>query len=128
MLGYAGGRADLALGDVTGGVLPTGDLGYIDGEFLYLTGRRKRIAKVLGLRISLDDVERLFEDAGVTAAVDGGDRVLLFTDGPTERLESARVPVAAELGIPAALVTIRRVPALPRTANGKLDYRSLPAS
>jgi acyl-CoA synthetase (AMP-forming)/AMP-acid ligase II len=126
MLGYAGGRADLALGDVTGGVLPTGDLGYLDGEFLYLTGRRKRIAKVLGLRISLDDVERLFEDAGVTAAVDGGDRVLLFTDGPTERLESARAPVAAELGIPASLVAIRRVARLPRTSNGKLDYRALP--
>jgi acyl-CoA synthetase (AMP-forming)/AMP-acid ligase II len=127
MLGYAGGRADLALGDVTGGVLPTGDLGYLDGEFLYLTGRRKRIAKVLGLRISLDDVERLFEDAGVTAAVDGGDRVLLFTDGPTDRLESARAPVAAELGIPASLVAIRRVAQLPRTPNGKLDYRALPA-
>ena len=128
MLGYAEGRADLALGDVTGGVLATGDLGRLDGGFLYLTGRRKRIAKVLGLRISLDDVERLFEDAGVTAAVDGGDRVLLFTDGPTDRLESARGPVAAELGIPASLVTVRRVAALPRTATGKLDYRALPAS
>lgn len=128
MLGYAEGRADLALGDVTGGVLATGDLGYLDDGFLYLTGRRKRIAKVLGLRISLDDVERLFEDAGVTAAVDGGDRVLLFTDGPTDRLESARVPVASELGIPASLVAIRRVARLPRTANGKLDYRALPAS
>jgi acyl-CoA synthetase (AMP-forming)/AMP-acid ligase II len=126
MLGYAEGRADLARGDVQGGVLVTGDLGYLDDGFLYLTGRRKRIAKLLGLRISLDDVERLFEDAGVTAAVDGGDRVLLFTDGPTDRLESARVPVAAELGIPAALVAIRRVPRLPRTATGKLDYRALP--
>ena len=125
MLGYAADRAQLALGDATGGVLRTGDLGFLDEGFLYLTGRRKRIAKLLGLRISLDDVERLFEDAGLTAAVDGGDRVVLFTDGPTGRLESARAPVAAELGIPAALLAIRRVPRLPRTANGKLDYRAL---
>jgi acyl-CoA synthetase (AMP-forming)/AMP-acid ligase II len=128
MMGYAEDRADLALGDTTAGVLHTGDLGYLDGGFLYLTGRRKRIAKVLGLRISLDDVERLFEDAGVVVAVDGGDRLLLFADGPTDRIERARVPVAAELGIPASLLTVRRVQALPRTANGKLDYRSLPGS
>jgi acyl-CoA synthetase (AMP-forming)/AMP-acid ligase II len=126
MLGYAASRADLGLGDVTGGVLDTGDLGYLDDGFLYLTGRRKRIAKVLGLRLSLDDVERLFEDAGSVAAVDDGDgRVLLVTDGPVEPLELARHSVAAELGIPAALLTLRRVPRLPRTPNGKLDYRAL---
>lgn len=126
MLGYAASRADLALGDVTGGVLDTGDLGYLDDGFLYLTGRRKRIAKVLGLRLSLDDVERLFEHAGTVAATDAGDRgVLLVTDGPVEPLERARHSVAAQLGIPASLLTVRQVPRLPRTPNGKLDYRAL---
>jgi acyl-CoA synthetase (AMP-forming)/AMP-acid ligase II len=128
MMGYAEGRADLASGDTTGDVLHTGDLGYLDGGFLYLTGRRRRIAKVLGLRISLDDVERLFEDAGTVAAVDGGDRLVLFTDGSTDRLDHARIPVAAGLGIPASLLTVHRIPALPRTPNGKLDYGSLAAS
>ena len=126
MLGYAETRADLDLGDVTGGVLDTGDLGYLDGGFLYLTGRRKRIAKVLGLRLSLDDVERLFEDSGVAAAVDRGDGgVLVVTDGPVEPLERARHAVATELGIPASLLTVRQVRRLPRTPNGKLDYRAL---
>ncbi|MEV0136170.1 AMP-binding protein [Dactylosporangium sp. NPDC050688] len=125
MLGYAEDRADLALGDTNGGVLHTGDLGYLDDGFLYLTGRSKRIAKVLGVRISLDDVEWLFEDAGTVAVVDGGDRLVVFTDGPAEPVEQARVPVAAKLGIPATLLTVRAIPALPRTPNGKLDYRSL---
>jgi acyl-CoA synthetase (AMP-forming)/AMP-acid ligase II len=126
MLGYAESRGDLGLGDVTGGTLDTGDLGYLDDGFLYLTGRRKRIAKVYGLRISLDEIERLFEDAGTTAAVDGGDRgVLVFTDGLVEPLERARQPVATELGIPASLLTIRQVQRLPRTPNGKLDYPAL---
>jgi acyl-CoA synthetase (AMP-forming)/AMP-acid ligase II len=128
MMGYAEDRADLAPGNTTGGVLHTGDLGYLDRGFLYLTGRRKRIAKVLGVRISLDDVERLFEDAGTVAAVDGGDQLLLFTDGPIDRLEHARVPVAVKLGVPASLLTVRQIQALPRTPNGKLDYRSLPAN
>jgi len=126
MLGYAQQRSDLGRGDDTGGVLHTGDLGYLDQGFLYLTGRRKRIAKVLGLRLSLDDVERLFEQAGVAVAVDGGDRgVLLFTEDPPARLDAARPRVAAELGIPASMLTVRRVGQLPRTTNGKIDYRSL---
>lgn len=128
MLGYAGGRADLATGDTTGGVLRTGDLGRLDGDLLYLTGRLKRIAKVLGLRVSLDDVERLFEDAGTVAVVDGGERgMLVYTDGPVEAVEKARHSVATELGVPAGLLTVRWVPVLPRTPTGKLDYRALPS-
>lgn len=129
MLGYAESRADLALGDVTGGVFDTGDLGHLDGDFLYLTGRRNRITKVLGLRLSLDDVERLFEDAGAVttvAAIDGGDRtVLLVTDGPVEPLQRARRSVAAQLGMPVSLFEVRQVPRLPRLPNGKLDHRAL---
>ena len=126
MLGYARTRADLVLGDVTGGVLHTGDLGYLDSGFLYLTGRRKRIAKVLGLRLSLDDIERLFEPDGTVAAVDAGDDgVQLFTEEPPARLDAARSRVAAALGIPASLLTVRRVDRLPRTSNGKIDYLSL---
>ena len=109
-------------------MLRTGDLGRLDGEFLHLTGRLKRIAKVVGLRVSLDDVERLFEDAGTVAAVDAGDAgVVVFTAGPVEQVEKARHSVATELGVPASLLTIRSVPELPRTPNGKLDYRSLPS-
>jgi acyl-CoA synthetase (AMP-forming)/AMP-acid ligase II len=126
MLGYAEHRADLARGDETGGVLHTGDLGRIDDGFLHLTGRLKRIVKLLGLRVSLDDVERLFEDAATVAAVDAGDGVVVWTDGPVGTVEKARHSVATELGVPASLLTIRSVPELPRTPNGKLDYRSLP--
>jgi acyl-CoA synthetase (AMP-forming)/AMP-acid ligase II len=127
MLGYADSRTDLARGDDTGGVLHTGDLGRLDDGFLYLTGRLKRIAKLLGLRVSLDDVERLFEDAGTVAAVDAGDGgIVVYAEGPADAVEKARHPVAAELGVPASLLTVRPVPALPRTPNGKLDYRALP--
>ena len=60
MMGYAESRADLGLGDTHGDTLETGDLGYLDDEgFLFLTGRSKRIAKIAGLRISLDEVEAM---------------------------------------------------------------------
>ena len=65
MLGYATGSGDLALGDELGGVLRTGDIGYLDEDgFLFLVGRSKRIAKVFGLRINLDEVEAAMREHG----------------------------------------------------------------
>jgi acyl-CoA synthetase (AMP-forming)/AMP-acid ligase II len=126
MLGYATSRQDLALGDTTGGVLHTGDLGYLDQGFLYLTGRSKRIAKVVGLRLSLDDVERLFDHAGMVTAIDGGEQgILLYTEDDPQKVERARYPVASELGIPASLLVVRHLRELPRTPTGKIDYRAL---
>jgi len=126
MMGYADSRADLSKGDMTGGTLHTGDIGYLDTGFLYLTGRRQRIVKILGLRLSLEDVERLFEDVGVAAAIDRGDRgILLLTEEPPGGFEKVRPLVAAKLGIPASLLAIRRVRRIPRTTTGKIDYARL---
>ncbi len=72
MIGYATSRADLALGDVQGTALRTGDLGYVDADgFLFLTGRTKRIAKLAGDRVSLDEIEGLAANLGPVAAVSG---------------------------------------------------------
>ena len=58
MLGYAETPADLALGRVVGS-LRTGDVARRTADGLYeVIGRRSRFAKVFGLRIDLDEVER----------------------------------------------------------------------
>lgn len=127
MLGYAETRADLALGDVTGGRLSTGDLGYLDDEgFLFLTGRSKRIGKVFGVRISLDEVEQELRDLGAVAAVAGTDRVVVFVEtSDTAMLASQRPVAAGRLRIPAAGLELRAVEAIPLLPNGKVDYRSM---
>ena len=38
--------------------LNTGDIGYIKNNKIYITGRKKRIIKIFGIRISLDQLER----------------------------------------------------------------------
>ena len=85
MMGYAEDRADLARGDELGGVLRTGDLGRLDADGrLWITGRVKRIAKVFGLRVNLDELEAWLRgqpDAPVVAAIAGDDKLRVFVEG-----------------------------------------------
>jgi acyl-CoA synthetase (AMP-forming)/AMP-acid ligase II len=126
MLGYADGRADLAVGDITDGRILTGDLGYLDSDgFLFLTGRAKRFAKVYGLRINLDEVERRIGPAA--AAVDVGEQIVIFHEaGPGAAALPATISeVAAEYRLPSAVFISRIVEAIPRKDSGKVDYAAV---
>lgn len=140
MMGYAAGRGDLADGDRLGGRLETGDRGHLDADgFLHLAGREGRIAKPCGHRIDLDELEGLAlagrpAGAGLVAAVDGGDRVVLFleaaameADMEDSALRSWPARLAAEYGHPASAFSVRPVAALPLTGRGKIDYARLHA-
>ena len=126
MLGYAAGRADLCRGAEVD-VLDTGDLGYLREGYLYLTGRAKRIVKVLGVRTSLDDLERMVERPGHPAAVICGtdDVVHLVGAGDPAVHEQQRRQLVDSLGVPGRHVVFRHVDRLPRTPGGKVDYQSL---
>jgi len=126
MLGYATRRADLCHGAEVD-VLDTGDLGYLREGYLYLTGRTKRIVKVLGVRTSLDDLERMVERPGHPAAVICGtdDVVHLVGAGDAAVHEQQRQQLVESLGVPSLHVVFRHVDRLPRTSGGKVDYRML---
>jgi acyl-coenzyme A synthetase/AMP-(fatty) acid ligase len=126
MLGYATSRADLRRGAEVD-VLDTGDLGYLRDGFLYLTGRAKRIVKVLGIRTSLDDLERMVERPGHPAAVICGtdDVMHLVGAGDAAVHEQQRRELVESLGVPSRYVLFRPVDQLPRTPGGKIDYRTL---
>jgi acyl-CoA synthetase (AMP-forming)/AMP-acid ligase II len=128
MMGYAECRDDLALGDVLGGELDTGDLGRLDSDgILWITGRDKRIAKIAGLRIGLDEVEVLATAFGHAGVIDGGTWLgvaLAETDLP-QRAE--RHDFARRLGLHSSQLRWLAVDAMPLTATGKIDYPALAA-
>ncbi|MEV4168581.1 AMP-binding protein [Nonomuraea sp. NPDC049709] len=128
MMGYADDAADLARGDDLGGVLRTGDLGRLDEEgFLHVTGRLKRIAKVFGTRVNLDDVERMLRGTGPVAVTSGDDRVTIWTErvgDPAARVSMAR-RLGAELRLHWSGFDVRHIEHLPLLATGKVDYRTL---
>jgi acyl-CoA synthetase (AMP-forming)/AMP-acid ligase II len=129
MMGYAQERSDTALGDIQGDTLYTGDLGHLDGErFLYLAGRSKRITKLFGLRVSLDDVERMLSQLGPVAAVGDADRLHLYHE-PIEAtvVATARKQLARDLQVPVHAVAFHVLDKLPTMSNGKVDYQALAA-
>lgn len=61
-LGYATCREDLLKGDENHGIMHTGDLARRDADgCYYIIGRLKRFLKIFGLRIGLDEVERMIK-------------------------------------------------------------------
>jgi acyl-CoA synthetase (AMP-forming)/AMP-acid ligase II len=130
MMGYADDAADLARGDELHGVLHTGDLGHLDDDgFLFITGRSKRIAKVFGLRVNLDDVERNLAAHGAVAAVAGDDKIHVFLEGADAELaRSVRGELAGWLDTHFSGLDVRGLERLPLLPTGKVDYRTLERS
>ncbi len=124
MMGYADGPADLA---APAGLseLATGDLAErTPAGLLRIIGRRARLSKLFGLRISHDAVERLLEADGLTVVATGlasGDeeRLGVLVEGPLPADLAARL--AARHGVPAAAFVLASTAELPRLPSGKPD-------
>jgi acyl-CoA synthetase (AMP-forming)/AMP-acid ligase II len=127
MMGYAEGAADLARGDELNGVLVTGDLGHLDEDgYLVLTGRVKRMGKIFGVRVNLDEVERMLTDRGPLAAVPGDDRIHVFAEGADDDLcAKVRAELADRLSTHSSGIEVRGIETLPLLPSGKVDYRTL---
>ncbi|MFI6026320.1 AMP-binding protein [Amycolatopsis magusensis] len=131
MMGYAENEGELAAGDECGGELATGDLGYLDADgFLFITGRLKRIGKVFGNRVSLDDLEQAVRSASVgidvVAAVAAGDKVVLFAEGADrDTCKAASRALSERLHLHTSGFDVRPLDTVPLLASGKIDYRTL---
>lgn len=125
MMGYAESPSDLARGAELS-ELHTGDLArqHDDGTYEWV-GRRSRVAKMFGLRIDLDEVERGLADEGCPArCVTVDDGLHAFVDWHGDEAVAKRA-IARRCGVPEHVISVGRLREMPRTSNGKVDYASL---
>lgn len=125
MMGYAESAKDLILEDSLKGELVTGDLGYLSDFVLYLTGRTKRIVKIFGVRVSLDDVDSWLSDFGKSASVQGNDSVEIFIENENADLSEIRSKLATYLNVNPRGISIRHINVIPLLSSGKIDYQEL---
>ncbi len=126
MMGYAESREDLSEGDLLKGELHTGDLAYKDTDgFIYITGRLKRFIKLFGLRVNLDEVEKMLENNfSCPAACYGNDDSLkvLLQKRSNHISEAAKKKIIDIYKIHHSVVDVRCVDSIPVTSSGKKDY------
>ncbi|MCH4827259.1 AMP-binding protein [Planococcus halocryophilus] len=123
-LGYAESLVDLSKQDDNNGSLHTGDLAYFDEDgYFYITGRIKRIIKVAGSRISLDEVEELLTEHGHDCVCAGTDDQMIVYTLKENQLQIKKI-IKEKLNLRG--VKIIRIEEFPRNPFGKILYSELP--
>ncbi len=127
-LGYADKWADLAKGDENKGILHTGDLAYMDEDgYIYLKGRIKRFIKLLGIRVSLDEVESILNKEFPScefACTGEDDRLKIYGAGDIS-IDAVSDLCRKRLGIERKMLVVSMMDRLPRNSSGKLIYSEL---
>lgn len=131
-LGYATKREDLALGDVNGGCLKTGDMARMDEEgYFYITGRKKRFVKIQGRRISLDKVQEDLQEAfaceDIICTGNDNDGITVHTSSreTADREYEICGMFMDKWQVRARFVHVRYIDEIPRNASGKVLYAKL---
>ena len=129
MLGYAEKASDLSKGDELNGVLFTGDLGYKDKDgFFYVTGRMKRFIKIFGLRINLDEIQKMIENHfKISVACTGKDELLKILVHSDDHLTEVKVKeeVMKMYKLNFKSLVVKSTNQIPTNTNGKYDYNRI---
>lgn len=136
MLGYFG-QPEATAHKIPGGVLRTGDRGWLDSDgFLYLAGRADDMLKVAGEKIYPAEIERVLEQMegveeaaviGLEDAARGTTLAAFVAARPGATLDPAAVRQACREQLEAAKAprTITVIEQLPRSPSGKVDKKAL---
>lgn len=123
-LGYAESLSDLANGDENDGLLHTGDMAYFDEQgYFFIVGRIKRMIKMHGSRISLEEVEALLEEHGHDCVCSGvDDRMYIYT----LQDDCALIKQIIKKNLNVRGVKVMKIDSIPRNHFGKILYSELP--
>ena len=126
-MGYATSIEDLTLGDEFCGVYHTGDIAKMDEDgCFYIVGRMKRFLKLFGLRVSLDQCERIIsEHFGIECACTGDDTKMKIYITKAELKDEVKKLISEKTGLISTLFEVNCIEAIPRFESGKINYKQL---
>ncbi len=127
--GYAEKPEDLATFE-TNEKLHTGDIAEMDSDgFYFIKGRLKRITKIFGNRVNLDEIEQLLKNNFLQnqfACAGLNDQFLIIgVTGINKDENEIKQFISDTLKIHPTVIKIAFINELPLTANGKPDYAKL---
>ena len=126
-MGYATSIEDLTTGDEFCGVYHTGDIAKMDEDgCFYIVGRMKRFLKLFGLRVSLDQCERIIsEHFGIECACTGDDSKMKIYITKAELKDEVKKLISEKTGLISTLFEVNCIEAIPRFESGKINYKQL---
>jgi acyl-CoA synthetase (AMP-forming)/AMP-acid ligase II len=123
-LGYAESLFDLSKEDENNGILRTGDMAYFDQDgYYFISGRIKRMIKVYGNRISLDEVEAFLNEHGHDCICTGTDDQMFIYTLKEDSLQIKKI-IKEKLNLKG--FKIIKIEQIPRNHFGKILYSLLP--
>ena len=124
--GYSYNYNDLSVAERGSDVLRTGDIAYFDEEgFFYLDGRLKRIAKIFGIRLNLDELEeRMLSDGFIVVCMEVEEKIHVFFELEYCSNEVLNSLVKLTSQNKKSFLCVR-VSSFPRTESGKINYNYL---
>ncbi len=126
-MGYAENKEDLLKGDDFNGVYYTGDIARMDSDgCFYIVGRKKRFLKLFGLRISLDQCERLItEEFNIECVCSGDDNRMEIFITDKNHMDKVKDFISYKTGIMNSSFHINVIESIPRNEFGKINYQIL---
>lgn len=127
-MGYARKRDDLLLGDERHGFIRTGDLAYFDQDgCYYIVGRMGRFLKLFGMRVGLDECERIIKGKfpGLECACVGTDeKMFVYLTDENYKMQ-VKEELVSRLKLVASSFEVRIINEIPKNEAGKILYAKL---
>ena len=126
-MGYARCREDLLLGDELHGSIRTGDIAYFDEDgCYYIMGRKGRFLKLFGMRVGLDECERIIKGKfNIECACVGTDEKMSVYITDERYADEVKAELVARLRLVASSFEVNVINEIPKNDAGKILYVQL---